>query len=285
MNKTIIVGAAGYIGSALGMYFPQAYMWDSKWFGTDKPDKVDMYWDSNIEEYDNIIYLAGLSSVSACSDLTATLRNNVVRFKELLDKINEKQKLIFASSASIYGNVGNINATEDHPLSHSLTHYDMGMSIRESLAVMANKEGKKVYALRFGTVAGCLPGQKIIRDNTVINAMVKNAIVDKKITITNGDAWRSFVGIKDITNFMHELISWNWKPGIYNVKSFDSTIQEIGEYIAGYFAVSIDYKQKSGNPYDFTMCASKASGPRSTLKSIVEELDENRRNLIYTEWK
>ena len=108
-KKVLIIGSEGYIGSRLYQYLEPRY----------SVKKVDICWFNNITgfsrdyssvskeelaEFNVVILLAGHPSVQSCEGpLKGPWKNNVTNFIDLLSKINN-QLLIYASSASVYGN-------------------------------------------------------------------------------------------------------------------------------------------------------------------------------------
>ena len=97
LNKTLIIGSGGYIGSRLSREI-QADGVDINWFkkGSKDIDFKDLTRDY-YSQYDNIILLAGHSSVKMSEgNLNSCFNNNVRNFIDLLEKL-DKQKLIYAS--------------------------------------------------------------------------------------------------------------------------------------------------------------------------------------------
>ena len=102
MNKTLIIGSGVYIGSRLSKEI-RADGVDINWFkkGSKDVDFKDLTRDY-YSQYDNIILLAGHSSVKMSEGgLNSCFNNNVRNFIDLREKL-DKQKLIYASSSSVY---------------------------------------------------------------------------------------------------------------------------------------------------------------------------------------
>ena len=94
MNKTLIIGHRGYIGSRLIQEIDADGI-DINWF---RPGDNDIDFKDLTREYysvyDNIILLAGHSSVKMSeSNLNSCFNNNVRNFIDLLEKL-DKQKLL-----------------------------------------------------------------------------------------------------------------------------------------------------------------------------------------------
>jgi len=107
MKKTLIIGGCGYIGSRLFNFLKRkdydVTSLDLELFGNPNIPNTKANYDvltkEDIARFDNVILLAGHSSVKMCeSNMIGCFRNNVQYFVELLSKISENQKFIYASS-------------------------------------------------------------------------------------------------------------------------------------------------------------------------------------------
>ena len=115
MDKVLIIGGNGYIGTRLHEYLSiddveDIDLIDTCWFGKVIEDTIVADYKTMSKEfyseYDTIILLAGHSSVKMSeAGSNSCFNNNVKNFIELLDKLTT-QKFIYASSSSVYGSVG-----------------------------------------------------------------------------------------------------------------------------------------------------------------------------------
>ena len=128
MSKILIIGGCGYIGTIFIDYIKELYpkkslvVVDCEYYSTSvKKDKDIHYINAKYEElpikfYENftdIILLAGQGSVSNSKNILTVIDNNVKNFAWLLEIINDEQKLIYASSSSVYGKTDNIEVDEN----------------------------------------------------------------------------------------------------------------------------------------------------------------------------
>lgn len=232
--KILILGGSGYVGSALNKHLQNHTVTnvDLQWFSDYKYDNsifVD-YRDEAltpiIKDSDVIILLAGHSSVRMCDDRLSSYYNNVRNFVELTNKINPKQKFIYASSSSVYGNTTETEISEDIVDFSPINYYDMTKLHIDHIAQLS---GLNFYGLRFGTVNGPAPH---VRSDVMINAMTNTAMTKGEIHVFNADTKRSILGISDLVRAIESIIeSKQDKPGIYNLASFTSTSGEIAEAV------------------------------------------------------
>ena len=234
MKRTLIIGSSGYIGSRL-MKEMQATGVDINWFKKGKKD-VDF---KNLtrdyySEFDNIILLAGHSSVKMSEgDLNSCFNNNVRNFIDLIEKL-DKQKLIYASSSSVYGSVGGKTVNEKYFGFEPYNQYDIS---KHTADLYAQKSDVEYYALRFGTVNGYSP---FLRSDVMINAMVNSAIVDGHIKLYIKDTMRPILGINDLCEAVrHILASGEDKRGLYNLASFNKTAEQIAYEVANVMGVQV----------------------------------------------
>ena len=211
LKRTLIIGSGGYIGSRL-MKEMQATGVDINWFKKGKKDvdfkelTRDYY-----SEFDNIILLAGHSSVKMSEGgLNSCFNNNVRNFIDLIEKL-DKQKLIYASSSSVYGSVGGKTVNEKYFGFEPYNQYDIS---KHTADLYAQKSDVEYYALRFGTVNGYSP---FLRSDVMINAMVNSAINDGLIKLYIKDTMRPILGINDLCeSIRYILASDEDKRGLYN---------------------------------------------------------------------
>ena len=234
LKRTLIIGSGGYIGSRL-MKEMQATGVDINWFkkGSKDIDFKDLTRDY-YSEYDNIILLAGHSSVKMSEGgLNSCFNNNVRNFIDLIEKL-DKQKLIYASSSSVYGSVGGKTVNEKYFGFEPYNQYDIS---KHTADLYAQKSDVEYYALRFGTVNGYSP---FLRSDVMINAMVNSAIVDGHIKLYIKDTMRPILGINDLCEAIRYILASDEdKRGLYNLASFNKTAEQIAYEVANVMGVQV----------------------------------------------
>ena len=294
-KKILIIGGTGYIGGSLYSYLKQfryeVDTLDLEWFGNKvNPKNILMDYTclshEEVSEYSHIILLAGHSSVPSCNgNFIWAYRNNVSNFVELLAKINPNQTFIFASSSSVYGNLKEGRPyTEDCISCKPLNTYDLTKSFCDYAASLA---GKRYFALRFGTLAGLNISNT--RADIMINAMVKNGIEKKNIEIFNKDIKRPMLGIADLNRAFLRIIEDESAPsGVYNLASFNSTVDKISQEVSKLLNVPIlDKGVTPILPYDFEIDCSKFKETfdfefKEDIITIVKPLVENFKDIEWT---
>ena len=130
-RSVLILGGSGYIGSALAAFLQNTGFDVARVDNGLRPAQAGSalpprdYRDltaGELAQYGGIVLLAGHSSVGACDrDPPAAFANNVAGFAGLVHKLRG-QKLIFASSSSVYVRTAGRPASEAEPLPEPATH-------------------------------------------------------------------------------------------------------------------------------------------------------------------
>lgn len=261
VKKTLIIGGCGYIGSSLFLHLKK---------NNYKVDTVDLELFGNfinprnkkinykslsrdfLRNYQNIILLAGHSSVKMSeNNMVKTFHNNVVNFVQLLDKI-EDQKFIYASSSSVYGGTKNLLVDETIDKYTPSTYYDLS---KKEIDYYAHLSSKNYFGLRLGTVCGYSPN---LRTDVMINKMYEKALLNKEITIFNKSFYRPILGMNDFTRAISKILTADKDPGIYNLASFNMTIEEIAKIIAGKIkGTKINDTGSDDSYYNFSVSSEK----------------------------
>lgn len=223
-NKTLVIGSAGYIGSALKEHID--------FDGIDEENYNN--WD--IDNYNTIILLAGHSSMQmGRDDPEGAWQNNVVRFKKLLYRLRDDQRLIYASSASVYNGVKS-KPTEDCKEVNPMNMYDLSKFIIDQLAIQSNKH---TYGLRFSTVNGYSP---TLRIDLMLNKMVEDAKTKGFVTIKNSHLSRPILGIQDLCRGIKAIVeSVKDHRGIYNFCSLNGhTVEDFAIAVTEKFGGQVE---------------------------------------------
>lgn len=241
MDKILIIGGCGYIGCMLTTFLKNKYkitIIDINYIDINIFDDITII-NENIKnikpnyfnDYDIIIYIAGNSSVKSSKNLYSTIENNIDNLMYII-KSCSYQKIIYASSSSVYGNTNKniVDETFDNIIPHN--YYDMSKkTLDDYTKIINNNSNKKIFGLRFGTVNGYSPN---FRNDIMINAMVNNAINNNIINIYSENTKRPILGLKDLCRAIETIIingNENNK-GLYNLASFNSSSGEIGKEIS-----------------------------------------------------
>lgn len=259
--RILLLGGKGYIGSALNNQLSESgydtVSYDLCWFG-EYTTKNNTRQDFNnigtdqLEQFDAIVLLSAHSSVKMCTnDYYSSFNNNVRNTLNLvnkLQKIKKNIKLIYASSASVYGNTNQsvVDESSNDFICHN--NYDLTKYIIDQY-MLKNNPIRHWYGLRFGTVNGFSPNY---RSELIINSMVNSAIKNLEITIMNKNVHRAILGIEDLCCAIIRIIEFPIsQSGIYNISSFNDSVENIAKKISSNIRSAIIDKGITDQTYDF----------------------------------
>ena len=185
-----------------------------------------------------VIALAAIVGDPASSiDAEETLNLNYESSKILTEICNfyEVEKLVFASSCSVYGASTSGYLTEDSPL-NPVSLYARTRIYSENY-ILDNSKITSPTILRLSTVFGFSPR---MRYDLVVNTLLIRALKDKKFSVFGGDQWRPFVHCYDVARAFKLAIESDRKAThkqIFNVGSDDMnfTIDQIGDKVSAKF--------------------------------------------------
>jgi nucleoside-diphosphate-sugar epimerase len=303
MKNILIIGGNGYVGSRLRQVLAQDYTVDSVdccWYNYDLTSRRIDYHKLTTEDlltYDAVVLLAGHGSVASCNgDIQGPWLNNVTNFTNLLAKLSwNNTPLIYASSASVYGNSAPGQLfTEQNRQFIPVNNYDITKYTLDLEAQLAISRGQTVIGLRFGTVNGWAPN---LRADVMINAMYDTAKSQGKITVFNKHINRALLGIEDLCRGIAHCIE-SPQAGIYNMASFNATVEYIATTVAKELAVSVVDKGTTANAYDFgldttlfqqTFGFTFTETPATIVDSLIKKYElshvERRDNYMIYQWE
>lgn len=241
--KLLVVGGAGYVGSALiPKLLERGYdvdVVDLFWFGNHLPVDIGIIRKdlfslnaNDLKGYDQVIFLAGLSNdpMAEFSPSTNFIFNAAApAYLAYIAKQACVRRYIYASSCSVYGYTENELYDEDCPVSSS---YPYGISkLQGERAVMQLVDDSfSVIALRKGTISGYSPR---MRFDLLINTMFRSAMRDGIIRVSNPAIWRPFLSIDDAAMAYTRAIESDYTiSGIFNIASGNHTVGEIADMVS-----------------------------------------------------
>ena len=214
-NKILVIGGAGYIGSALverlldlGL---EVSVLDAMHFGEETLSRVAGHPKLSLIREDfrhiealtravsgvgSVIHLGGLVGDPACAvDTDLTVDVNVTATKVIgeIAKARGVRRFIFASSCSVYGACDEIVDEDSHFNPQSL--YARSKVASEAVLGALNGSDFAVTCLRFATIYG-ISGRT--RFDLVVNLLCAKAVRDRVITVYGADQWRPFVHVADV---------------------------------------------------------------------------------------
>lgn len=250
MQKVLLVGGAGYVGSVLASeLLERGYavkVLDRLYFGDaglrDIRDRVELIVGdmrtvdkSALKNVDSVINIGGLSNdPTAEYNPHANHEMNTLATKKMADLCVEHgiRRYIFASSCSIYDRgVGNEAADvlldETSPVYPRAAYSSSKYAAERLLLEMVSDKFCPVI-LRKGTVYGFSPR---MRYDLVVNTFVKSALLTGKLVLHyGGEMWRPLVDVRDVARAYIaclEAPEEKVKGEIFNVSFHNIRISEL----------------------------------------------------------
>jgi nucleoside-diphosphate-sugar epimerase len=240
--KILIVGGAGYVGSALiPALLERGYevdVIDLKWFGVHLPEGVSVVdkdimrcTTDDLEGYEQVIFLAGLSNDPMAEfDPAMNFEANaaVPSYLAYLAKLVGVRRIIYASSCSVYGYTVNELYDEEAP---AVSSYPYGISkLQGERGVLQMQDERfSAIALRKGTICGYSPR---MRFDLIVNTMYRACIKDAKITVNNPSLWRPILDMRDaVAGYLRAIQADYSISGIFNIASDNYTVGQVGDKV------------------------------------------------------
>ena len=214
----LILGGCGYVGTVLAEKLinnkkNNIKIIDTEWFGNYvKKNKRIKFIKEDIRnikkisfnQIDTIIHLANIANDPAV-ELNPLLswEINVLSAKFIIEKAikSKVQRVIFASSGSVYGIKKEKKVTEDLDL-NPISTYNKTKMIAERV-LMSYKDKIKVFCIRPATVCGLSPR---MRFDLTVNMLTLQALKSKKIIVHGGSQIRPNIHINDLVRVFEHFL-------------------------------------------------------------------------------
>ena len=194
-----------------------------------------------LKDIDFIIHLAAIVGEPACrKDPSFCYSVNLKGTDLITELMNDSQKIIFASTGTVYGKVEGV-CSENSPLNPLFSDYSISKQKSEKLIM--KKDNYIIY--RFATGFGLSPR---IRLDLMINDFVYQAIKNEVLIVYEGDAKRSFIHVRDLARALVFAVEnfQNMRNEVYNIGSekLNNTKREIAQKIkekVNYYLDFVDF--------------------------------------------
>jgi len=213
ISSILVTGGAGYVGSALvndlvksgykvrsldAMFFnpnqEEFFKNDSiEFISGDIRDKQLV--EKCLEGIECVIHLAAITGPLCDKSPNATRQINEHATKQFVElcKKNGIKRFFFASTCSNYGSNLSV-VTEETPV-NSLSLYSETKVELEKFVKELNSPEFATCILRFSTVFGISP---IMRFDLLVQELILNAIIYKKIKVFGPNFWRPLIDVRDV---------------------------------------------------------------------------------------
>lgn len=302
-DDILVTGGAGYIGAILVPKLLErghrVTVLDGFFFGYEPLDPVadndrlefiegDIrdreFVDRVFEEgsYDAVIHLAAISndpSSKLDADLTTSVNRDAVQYVMKVAKEAGVERLLYASSASVYGIKETENVTEDLSLNPITLYAKYKAEGEDYLNDLVDDDFCGV-SVRAATVCGYSPR---LRLDLVINILTSHALNRGEIRVYGGDQMRPNVHVEDISDFYLHLLDADREKingEAFNVSHSNYSVMGLAELIRDTLESDIDITvEPTDDNRSYHLSAEKAAKildfhPQHPLEEAVRDLEE-----------
>jgi len=254
-NRVLVVGGAGYLGSALvPMLLEHGYevrVLDSLLFGNGSLKAVEKYPHFEmiqgdvrdiqtvvqaVKGIDAIVHLAAIVGDPACEEnphLAAEINRAATRMLVDVARGHGVQRFLFASTCSVYG--ASDFLMDERAQVAPISLYAETKLDSERILLDAATTNFHPTILRLATLFGASPR---LRFDLVVNLLTMRAVCKGKITIFNGEQWRPFMHVHDAARAFLACLQANKleivSGEIFNAGAYglNHRLSEIAEFIS-----------------------------------------------------
>ena len=306
LNSVLITGGSGYVGSVLANNLVKenydVKVVDSLVYGNDGiskliDDKKIKFFNLDIRETKNltniisnvdcVIHLAAIVGEPLCKKIPDTAKQiNEFATKNLVNicKKNDVKRFIFASTCSNYGSSSNL-VDELSPVK-PLSLYSECKVNSEEYVINENNDKFNTCILRFATAHGLSPR---MRFDLLVQEFLRDALIDKKISIFGEDFWRPLIHVNDMADACISVLNApsNLVSGqIFNVGSSKEnyTKKQLAKIIQKYVPeAQIEIVKSKTDPRNYKVSFEKIKKilnfePKRTVEDSVIEILEKIHN-------
>lgn len=306
IKKALVVGGAGYVGSALVPKLLKAgykvRIFDLYIYSRSRELGEDIFGelinDKNLEQIkgdvrdaraidkavkgmDAVIHLACISN-DPSFDLDPQLGKSVnyLAFFPFLKAVNKykPKRLIYASTGSVYGVKKEKEVTEDLPL-EPITDYALyKVFCEKALADHVPLSQTTWVILRPNTVCGYAPRQRL---DLVVNILTNHAVNRGVITVFGGKQSRPNLHIDDVTDAYVKFLEYPDKKiagKIFNISYKNQTVMQIAELVKKVVGKHVKIEVKpTDDPRSFRVSTKKIEKelgwrPKKTVEDATRDL-------------
>ena len=313
-SAVLVTGGAGYVGSHIALVLAQkgykVFVIDNKikkkydWAHYIEADYADeqaltkIFSDNNIE---CVFHCAAYAIVpQSFGKASEFYENNIEKTIKLLRIMHacEVNRIVFASSRSVYGDAKFSPITEEHP-TNPLSPYARTKIFTEAiLKDLHNQYGLEYVALRFVNVVGAMPeyglGEAHVPETHVFPLVMQAAKYNKNFNIygtdhatADGTCVRSYIHVHDIAmaNYLaFEYLKKGGKSDVFQlgspvVLSIKQMVKAVEEFYHTTINVTVLPRRSADSPelisdYSKARTVLDWEPQYSTLQNIIQSTDE-----------